>query len=306
MFVPYFWPDEPDYNMANWAFQAPGLYANGSGGFHNNFINDATYASGGTTATIPTSWEWTLGGTWGAGQYILKYDATTKAAAISESGQTTAGPNAGCPEPLTPLTSNQTTVDAAINSMTYWYNGGTIISEGFMWAWRTLSPTTNFWNLSTPPAAYDSGTAKVIVLMTDGVNGLADNGNSNSSSTSSANISDYSAYGYLGGFRLGTVNGITQYGPVTSPTSPPTDLTTYFDNRLLAACANAKKAGITVYTVLFSANISQTLAAHSQSILQQCASTPSGSYEASDASSLNTAFANIATSATAQPLHLSQ
>jgi hypothetical protein len=48
------------------------------------------------------------------------------------------------------------------------------------------------------------------------------------------------------------------------------------------------------------------LAAHSQSILQQCASTPSGSYEASDASSLNTAFANIATSATAQPLHLSQ
>ncbi len=306
LFVPYFWPDEPDYNMVSWAFQAPGLYVNGSGGFHNNFIDDATYAAGGTTATIPASWGWTLNGTWGAGQYILKYDATTKAAAISESGQTTAGPNAGCPEALTPLTSNQTTVDNAIKSMTYWYNGGTIISEGFMWAWRTLSPTNNFWNLATPPAAYNSGAAKVIVLMTDGVNGLADNGNSNSSGTSSANISDYSAYGYLGGFRLGTVNGITQYGPVTSPTSPPTDLTTYFDNRLLAACANAKAAGITVYTVLFSANISQTLAAHSQSILQQCASTPSGSYEASDASSLNTAFANIATSATAQPLHLSQ
>ena len=100
---------------------------------------------------------------------------------------------------------------------------------------RTLSPNTNFWNLSTPPAAYDSGAAKVIVLMTDGVNGLADNGNSNSLGTSSANISDYSAYGYLGGFRLGTVNGISQYGPVTTPTSPPTDLTTYFDNRLLAS-----------------------------------------------------------------------
>jgi len=71
LFVPYFWPDEPDYNMARWAYQAPGLYTNGSGGFHNNFINDATYASGGTTATIPASWGWTLNGNWGAGQYIL-------------------------------------------------------------------------------------------------------------------------------------------------------------------------------------------------------------------------------------------
>ena len=63
---------------------APGPYLNGSGGFHNNFIDDATYASGGTTATIPASWGWTLNGNWGAGQYILKYDGTTKSAAIIE------------------------------------------------------------------------------------------------------------------------------------------------------------------------------------------------------------------------------
>jgi len=308
LFVPYFWPDEPDYNMVSWGFQAPGLYVNGSGGFHNNYIDDATYTTGSTTATIPASWGWTLNGAWGAGQFILKYDATTKAAAISEAGMTTAGPNAGCPDPVLPLTNVQSTVDAKIQNLTYWYNGGTIISEGFMWAWRSLSPTTNFWDLATPPAAYSSGATKVIVLMTDGVNGLADNGNDTSTSTgsSSANISDYSAYGYLGGFRLGTVNGITQYGPVTAPTTPPTDLTTFFDDRLLAACANAKKAGITVYTVLFSANISTTLAAHSQAILSQCATTPSGALEAVNASALNTAFANIATSATAAPLHLTR
>jgi Flp pilus assembly protein TadG len=314
LFVPYFWPDEPDYNMVSWAHQAPGVYTNGSGGFHNNYLADIGTASGTTTTAVYNGWGWTPS-SWNAGQYILKYDATTKAAAIVETGGTagsspplgvTAGPNAGCPEPLTPLTNNKTTIDNAINAMNFWYNGGTVISEGFMWAWRTLSPTTNFWNLATPPAAYNNGAAKVIVLMTDGVNGLADNGNSNSSGSSSANISDYSAYGYLGGNRLAYPNGITQYGPVTAPTSPPNDLTSFLDNRLLAACANAKAAGITVYTVLFSANISQTLAAHSQSILQQCASTPSGSYEASDAAALNTAFANIATSATAQPLHLSQ
>jgi len=306
LFVPYFWPDEPDYNMTSWAYQAPGAYVDGSGGFHNNYLADATYATGSTTATLPTSWGWTLNSAWSAGQYILKYDGTTHAAAISESGATTAGPNASCPDPVLPLTSVQSTVDTKIQDLTYWYNGGTIISEGFMWAWRTLSPTTNFWNLSTPPAAYSSNTKKVIVLMTDGVNGLADNGNSNSSGSSSANISDYSAYGYLGDFRLGQVNGINQYGPVASPSSPPTDLTTFFDNRLLAACANAKAEGITVYTVLFSANITATQAAHSQAILQKCASTPAGAIEASDASSLNTAFGSIATAATAAPLHLTR
>ncbi len=306
LFVPYFWPDEPDYNMVSWNFQAPSLYVNGSGGFHNNYINDATYANGSTTATLPASWGWTLNGIWNNGQYILKYDGTTKAAAISESGETTAGPNAGCPDPVLPLTNVQATVDTKIQNLTYWYNGGTIISEGFMWAWRTLSPTTNFWNLATPPAAYSSGATKVIVLMTDGVNGLADNGNSSSSGSSSANVSDYSAYGYLGGWRLGSIDNISQYGPVTTPSAPPTDLTTFFDNRLLAACANAKAQGITVYTVLFSANITAALAAHSQSILSQCASTPTGAFQASDAAGLNTAFANIATSATTSPLHLTR
>jgi Flp pilus assembly protein TadG len=302
LFVPYFWPDEPDYNMTSWGYQAPGAYVSGSGGFHNNFLADATYANGSTTAALPSSWGWTLNGSWGAGQFILKYDGTTHAAAISESGTTTAGPNASCPDPVLRLTSNQQTVDSKIQNLTYWYNGGTIISEGFMWAWRTLSPHAPY----SDGAAYNSTVNKVIVLMTDGVNGLADNGNSNSSGSSSANISDYSAYGYLGAFRLGTVDGISQYGPVASPTSPPNDLTSFFDNRLLKACANAKAQGVTVYTVLFSANITAAQAAHSQSILSQCASTPAGAIEAADASSLNSAFGNIATAATAMPLHLTR
>ncbi len=141
LFVPYFWPDEPDYNLSTWAYMAPALYVNGSNGFHNNYLNDGDYASGSTTAALPvSSWNWTLNGSWGAGQYIFKYDALTKSAAINETGPTTAGPNAGCPEPVTRLTTNQSTVDTAIQNINYWYNGGTIISEGFAWAWRTLSP----------------------------------------------------------------------------------------------------------------------------------------------------------------------
>jgi len=58
--------------------------------------------------------------------------------------------------------------------------------------------------------------------------------------------------------------------------------------------------------VLFSANITAAQAAHSQSILSQCASTPAGAIEAADASSLNSAFGNIATAATAMPLHLTR
>jgi len=36
---------------------------------------------------------------------------------------TTAGPNAGCPDPVLPLTNVQSTVDAKIQNLTYWYNG---------------------------------------------------------------------------------------------------------------------------------------------------------------------------------------
>ncbi len=175
----------------------PGAYSASTQGFHNNYLPDGVN-------DLPASWGWTplqsVG--WGNGQFLLKYDGATKAAIIREtpdSSGVTYGPNAGCPDPVMRLTNNQGNVLSKINNLNYWQSGGTVISEGLTWAWRTLSPNAPY----ADGAAYGAkGVTKVIVLMTDGVNELIDNGN-NATSFITANLSDYSAYGYLGGVAAG-------------------------------------------------------------------------------------------------------
>jgi hypothetical protein len=280
LFTPYFWPDEPDYDTKTWAYSAPGAFVAGTGGFHNNWMKD--YA-------VPGTWNW-VANNWNNGQSILKYDATTRAAIVKESAPDTYGPNAACPEPITRLTNNQGTVVSAIEAMNFWYNGGTVISEGLTWAWRTLSPNKPY----ADGAAYsDEKTKKVIVLMTDGVNGLADNGNS-----ASANISDYSAYGYMGASRLYWGDGVTTYA----------GLQTFLDNRLKKACDNAKAKGIAIYTVMFnhSGFLSPADQAHSAELLSYCATKPENAYVATDSTALNDAFSNIAVAATSTPLRLTR
>ena len=280
LFTPYFWPDEPDFTTTGWTPHAPGPFVAGSGGFHNNYLTDFAY---------PASWDWKQDD-WNNGRNILKYNHTTNAAIISETAPTTYGPNAACPEKLTRLTNNKAQALAAVANMNYWNNGGTVISEGLMWAWRALSPNKPF----ADGAPYSNTNAKkVVVLMTDGVNGLADNGNSGS-----PNISDYSAYGYLGSSRFYWANGVTTYA----------GLQTFLDNRLKAACDNAKAAGIKIYTVLFNhaGGLSGADQAHSAALLQYCASKPEYAYLATDANGLDTAFAQIAVSAAATPLRLTR
>lgn len=280
LFTPYFWPDEPDYKPSDWSAAAPGAFVSGSGAFHNNYLVD--YA-------VPSTWNW-VANSWNNGQSILKYDGKTRSAIIKETAPDTYGPNAACPEPVTRLTNNQGQVISAIEAMNFWYNGGTVISEGLTWAWRTLSPEKPY----ADGAPYtDTKTKKVIVLMTDGVNGLAENGNA-----SSANISDYSAYGYMGASRLSWADGVTTYA----------GLQTFLDNRLKKACDNAKAKGISIYTVMFnhSGFLSPAEQAHSAALLSYCASKPENAFVATDSSALSDAFANIAVSATASPLRLTQ
>ncbi|QGM98871.1 pilus assembly protein [Methylocystis parvus] len=280
LFTPYFWPDEPDYDFNTWVSAAPGKWISGSTTFHNNFKADYP---------VPSSWNW-VANNWNAGQDILKYDGATNSAIVKETAPDTYGPNAACPQPITRLTNNQGTVISAIEAMNFWYNGGTVISEGLTWAWRTISPEKPF----ADGAAYtDAKTKKVIVLMTDGVNGLAENGNS-----AGAGISDYSAYGYMGGSRLSWADNVQTYD----------QLQTFLDNRLKKACDNAKAKGISIYTVMFNHNgfLSQTQQAHSSALLAYCASKPDNAYVATDSNALSDAFANISVAATATPLRLTK
>jgi hypothetical protein len=312
LFVPYFWPDEPDWSYTTWNsstnfwnYVAPGAWSSTNGGYHNNYLAD------GTSASYWSGWNWAPATGWGEGQYILKYNSSTKAAIINEQGPSqTYGPNASCPDAVLRLTASGPAVLSKISNLTYWYNGGTIISEGLMWAWRSLSPNKPYGDGKPYNTANNQ---KVIVLMTDGVNGLADNGNS-----SSANISDYSAYGYLGNWRLAGYAQVTAADPavpsmpsdVSVPFGPGIStydqLQTYFDVRLLKACANAKAQGITIYTVMFNHNgfLSAAEQAHSLSLLQKCATKPAYTYLATDAAALNSAFSSIGSTVTGAKVHL--
>ncbi|MCB1539586.1 MAG: VWA domain-containing protein [Rhodoblastus sp.] len=286
LFVPYFWPNELSISPFTWNPVAPGPYSPATQGFHNNYM---------VGKQIPSTWGWAMPpDDWEIGESLFTYDGS-KAAIIQETPDAsgyTYGPNAGCPDAVLRLTNDQTAALNKINGLTYWQSGGTIISEGLMWAWRTLSPNAPY---KDGKAYGTAGVDKVIVLMTDGVNELIDNGN-NATSLNTNNISDYSAYGYLGNNRMYDAlpnpntggNGLHNY----------TDVAAFFDSRLLKACTNAKAAGVTIYTVVYNHAGFLTSAQQStaQKIMQQCASATTKSYLATDAATLNAAFTTIGSS----------
>ena len=297
LYVPYFAPDEPDYSPYTWAYVAPGAYSAANKGFHNNYLKDGGKLSSSDQGSIPNSWNWKQLGQfdWSGGQYLLKYDGTTNADIIQETPDAngyTYGPNMGCPDPILRLTNVKADVTAKINNLKYWQSGGTIISEGVAWAWRTLSPNKPFAD-GKPYAT--TGLQKVIVLMTDGVNELIDNAN-NASGYNSAHVSDYSSYGYLGGARLWSVNNIQTYS----------GFQTHLDNRVKDACTAAKNAGVIIYTVTFSHTgyLTSSQQAAAQNLMRNCASKTTYSYVATDSATLQSAFSAIAVSATSGTLRL--
>jgi hypothetical protein len=236
-FVPYFWPDEPGGRNDNtWS---------------NSYLDDP--------AALPG-----FGGQdWLS---ILRYNRNAPTAPrIVENQPTTYGPNSACPDEVLPLSSSQGQVVSRINTLQHYFGGGTISSEGVMWAWRTLSPNKPFSD-GKPYGA----SRKFIVLMSDGENMLGGNNNDNP-----WGISDYTAYGYLWQNRLGTTN----YDQAA--------LT--LDSKMSAACSGAKARGITIITILFRATSQRAI-----DNVRNCASRPDLFYKASDQAALDVAFQNVA------------
>ena len=151
--------------------------------------------------------------------------------------------------------------------LSHWEGSGTVSSEGLMWGWRLLSPGAPFTD-GKPYGEAD----KVIVLMTDGMNMAAEQ-------AGYATYTDYTAYGFLTHWRI---------NPATYQS-----MHQHFNDRLLAACTNAKAAGITIYTVTFG-NLSPEV----RSLYEQCASKPPYAYSASTVTDLKDAFKSIAGSLT--------
>lgn len=81
LFVPYFWPDEPDYSPYSWGYKAPGAYQPTASdrGFHNNYMSDGT---------IPTTWGWRQLDQvdWDGHRRILKYNGSSAAIIQGDAG----------------------------------------------------------------------------------------------------------------------------------------------------------------------------------------------------------------------------
>ena len=158
---------------------------------------------------------------------------------------------------VVPLTSDkQVLKNEVANYETYSYTAGQL---GTSWAWYTLSPNwASVMPSASKPVTYNDGkTAKIAILMTDGV--------------------------------YNTVNGVGD-GSNVGP------LSTDSQNRAKAMCDNMKKAGITIYTVGFDiAQISNTIAeANAIKTLTHCASSADKFYQATNSAELTGAFHSIA------------
>lgn len=237
LFVPYFWPDEID----------PTYFLPGAG--YNNYLPDGTYQAGLWAASYIQSFV-----------HLFKYNSQTLPSILTTSPNTL-GPNAACPDELQRLTNNRQMVLDKVNSLNHWFGGGTIIAQGVMWGWHSLSPKAPFKD----GKPYDPKNRKIMVLMSDGENSLQNSPGSNPS--------DYTSYGYLQSARL----------PFNFEQSEK-----FLDERTKLVCKNAKNAGIEIYTVLFRENSQKA-----KSLMQDCATTPQHAFYAANGSALNNAFLEI-------------
>jgi Flp pilus assembly protein TadG len=212
---------------------------------------------------------------------VFKYNGVTNAT-IRELAPDTMGPNRACPDPLLPLNASKTDVLTKIDSLKHYNGGGTISSEGIAWGWRTLSPNEPFKS-----STYNTGTRKIIVLMTDGVNEMSLN--SGKYADWDEMISEYTSYGFL----RNTYTSLKTPNWPTDGRFPVKNFqaaTTYLNERMSTVCTNAKKKGIEIYTILFKVN--DTAA---RNLVEACATKKEYSFSAADASSLAKAFKDAAT-----------
>jgi Flp pilus assembly protein TadG len=270
MFVPFFWLDTTD-------------------GYSNSYFTDTVGdISGATMGTNMSSGSPTTQQARVARMFNpFKY--RNNSASVDTSAPDTRGPNRGCPTPVVPLTSNESTVQSGISAMRHWMGGGTNQAEGLAWGWRVLSPTAPF----TEGAPYGPDVRKVIVLMSDGEN--------TNVGSDPVVAGDYSAYNHLGLWRDyadgsvlpqiigGILRGIlpSQYRRAINSSS---NYVSYVNAREALLCTNIKNAGIEIYTVIFRETDQAT-----ENLMRNCASSTEHFYRADNAQELAAAFDAIGT-----------
>jgi hypothetical protein len=241
-FVPYFWPDESDQRNHE---------------IRNNYLRD--------TATMP-SWVKNSGSATLRQAWVWKY-AFGGQPNIDNASFLTLGPNAACPDPVVPLTSDRSRLLATADALRSYAASGTNIAEGLAWTWRMISPRF------VPEAApFDRRNKKYIILMTDGFNEVVPQ-------EVNWNRSDYSAIGYAAKRRLGTHDLST--------------ITQRLDERLAQVCRSVKNDDIQVFTVLYDP-VGYTASSQVEALLSNCATSKDRHvFKATSPEDLVAAFRNI-------------
>ncbi|KRA95197.1 hypothetical protein ASD83_20520 [Devosia sp. Root685] len=214
------------------------------------------------------------------------------------------GPNADCTRtPILPLTNVPETVIATINSMTA--EGGTNIHEGTAWGYRALTPGEPF---TEGGDLDDESIKKVMIIMTDGENTDYNLSNHCNEAMRTLNGKCYNtAYGFPYNSRNpsttstsgGNINRLGQMNATNA------QLVEQMNQRTSDTCANAKAAGIEIYTIgLATDKVSQSTTAVVQAMLKGCASATDKAEFPSASSDLKDNFTSIANELSALRLAL--
>ena len=203
------------------------------------------------------------------------------------------GPNADCVRtPIQKLVDDPSPVLSTISAMQA--EGGTNIHTGTVWGFRALSPGEPF----AEGAPYEEATSKVLIIMTDGENTAYNLSTHCNNAMRDLNGSCYnSAYGFPNNSRNTTPTSTSGgnierlgYLGANNPT-----LVSGMNERTSQTCANAKAAGITVYTIgLSTSNVEQSTPDVVREMLRTCASGASNAYFPENPSELKEVFASIA------------
>jgi Flp pilus assembly protein TadG len=262
LFVPFLAPDEPSSDDD----------------YGNSYLSDSSGAS------CPS-----VSGQWAKLTNVCKYKYVTSSSSSNS-------PNDHCPtassQTLMQLTTTQSTVTAKIASLDE--GGNTNLHEGFMWGWRTLSPNQPFAGGRSYSAPKNR---KIMVFMTDGYNNWA-------SQTSTATGSTYQALGYYSyngtknlRFPDGTTgNGVSYQDQLKNAANTSSNYWSasrdMLDELTAEACANAKAAGIEIFTIGFSTP-DDKIDEQGLNLLKNCATNSDHYFKAENAKDLNAAFSSI-------------
>ena len=259
-----------------------------------------------------------IGDGYGAANYCSGYLSNTPGSGLgvyydqnSTNDRFTLTQNTDCiTQPVTFLTTNQSTLTTAISNMTP--GGSTIIPEGLLWGWRMLSSAWssnvagagNGWVSSTsatlPLPETTQGLQRVMIVLTDGLNQIGAAGTIPNdlyfNGLSGVGTRSLAAPTVLRADGSTLANGLTDSselhgGSPADPTSGnnagyPDDVNTF----QLAVCTAIKQSGVTIYAITFGDSASSSTA---QQTMAQCAS-PGNYYHAPDNTTLNAIFQQIA------------